>query len=79
MWAKRKEPNAYIHPLLKLLMAEADERRWLDKEIAYRSGLAANTFRKWRYGTSQPTLETFSVFAETFGYELTLVKKEVKK
>ncbi len=59
----RKQPRP-LHPLIKLIKAEAKARGWRAYRLGQETGLAANTIQRMLEGRTSPTIDTVSVVAK---------------
>lgn len=72
----RNKEFAANHPLTNQLLRLQQEARITDYEWSRLVGNSGNLPSHWRSGRANPSLITFTNYAEALGYTVTLTKKE---
>lgn len=68
-----KEPDPYdmnIHPLVRMLVAEMNRRKFSRKKLIERTDITASMFNRWRTGTATPDLFQFEEWCKAMDCEL---------
>jgi transcriptional regulator with XRE-family HTH domain len=72
-----RQTIAAREPLLRQVFDEIWAARLTQEEVAARAGVSWNVLTRWKKGHSDPRLSLFKAVAQTLGYELVLVKRDV--
>ena len=74
---KRPSPlpdDVYIHRLVRLIHEDVMGLNVTYEDLSNKSGIGANTIRKWRKNDSSPKLVDIEAVLQALGYQLVAVK-----